>query len=190
MQSVPVCFVSMQVFWWCLCCHSILGLRHAFALYKSTSPFRFLGVVLGSLSRPVFAGLFLCYWRTRLPGLEAWHSPELGVALCAIGPVPFCVAGFLVWLVGAFFILVCWACLCSLVTMSRTWFADGSSVCFGVNSALLLCWLPLFGACVRRCGSCRRFGVFATPRSGVPPALLTLFVLWVPSGFLAAALRC
>ena len=46
---------------------------------------------------------------------------------------------------------------------SRTWVPAGFLVCCRVYSALLLCWLPLFGAYSRRCGSCRppefRFGL-------------------------------
>ena len=47
-----------------------------------------------------------------------------------------------------------WACFRSLVALSGTWVPAGFS---GVEEKTLLrlCWLPLFGACSRRCGSCR-----------------------------------
>ena len=50
----------LLVFWCCLGCHGVLGLRHAFARCKSkfTFPSRFLGAALGCLSQPCFAGRF------------------------------------------------------------------------------------------------------------------------------------
>ena len=49
--------------------------------------------------------------------------------------------------------VVAW--LCSLVALPRVCVPDGFSLHCRVYSALLLCWLPLLGACSRRCGSCR-----------------------------------
>ena len=93
-------------------------------------------------------------------------------ALCTFGPIclpgscwcfatgcmrSLC-AGFLVYFLHRVF----WACLLSLVALSETWVPAGFS---GVKekTLLLLCWPPLFGACSRRCGSCRppefRFGL-------------------------------
>ena len=66
-----------------------------------------------------------------------------------------------------------------LLFASRAWVPAGFLVCCRVHSALLLCWLPLFGAYSRRCGSCRppEFPGFF----GVP---LFASRTWVPAGFL------
>ena len=66
-----------------------------------------------------------------------------------------------------------------LLFASRAWVPAGFLACCRVHSALLLCWLPLFGAYSRRCGSCRppEFPGFF----GVP---LFASRTWVPAGFL------
>ena len=77
------------------------------------------------------------------------------------------------------------------MALSRTWIPAGVSLCYGVYSSLLLCWLPLLGACVRRCGSCRppevSFGLrsfwcvrFFLALGCVLPVALSL--TWIPAG--------
>ena len=121
------------------------------------------------------------------------------MALCAIDPVPFWVPGFLAWLVGVCFILVflrafvCW-CPCPvlgflLVPRSVLGY---TLLC---SFAGCRCSAPDSGAAalaglLRFASIYGRFGVFASPGSGVLSALLTLSVSLGPAGLLATALRC
>ena len=75
--------------------------------------------------------------------------------------------------------------------LSRTWILVGVSLCYGVYSSLLLCWLPLLGACSRRCGSCRppevSFGLrsFWCVRFFLALGCVLLVALsrtWIPAG--------
>ena len=61
---------------------------------------------------------------------------------------------FVLGVLAHFLHRVFWACFRSLVALSGTWVPAGFS---GIRekTLLLLCRLPLFGACSRRCGSCR-----------------------------------
>ena len=70
----------LLVFWCCLGCHGVLGLRHAFA--RGVCP---------SLA---LRAAFVRFWPTRLPGLEVLPSPGLGVCLCALSAR--CLSVFLV----------------------------------------------------------------------------------------------
>ena len=95
---------------------------------------------------------------------------------------------------------VFWACFRSLVALSRTWVPAGVSVCLSGFSLLLLCWLPLFGACSRRCGACWPPEL----RYGLPLPWCACFFLdlgcvvctfgpvcsLTPAGFLAAVRWC
>ena len=88
-------------------------------------------------------------------------APSVCLVLAGVLPLAACVPYVLgSWYI--FFILRFWACLRSLVALSETWVPAGFS---GIRdkTLLLLCWPPLFGACSRRCGSCRhpefRFGL-------------------------------
>ena len=102
------------------------------------------------------------YWPTGLPGLEVLPSPEFGAGRCALSARCFSV--FLLSWRGWWVLASSWA----FVPL----FAGGSIPYLGCcwflgllqgYTMLLLYWLPLFGACSRRCSSCwppeLRFGL-------------------------------
>ena len=134
------------------------------------------------------AGVSLCYG-VHSSLLPCW-LPLLGACSrrcgsCRPPEVSFGLRSF--WCVCFFLALGC----VLPVAMSRTWIPAGVSLCYGVYSSLLLCWLPLLGACVRRCGSCRppevSFGLrsfwcvrFFLALGCVLPVALSL--TWIPAG--------
>ena len=74
-----------------------------------------------------------------------WHGVRY-----SLRPFPMC---WVSWCVFSILGFVAW--LCSLVALPHVCVPAGLSPCSRVYFALLLCWLPLLGACSRRCGSCR-----------------------------------
>ena len=121
---------------WCVRFFLALGCVLPVALYGTGIP---AGV---SLCYGVYSSLLLCW----LPLLGAC-SRRCGS--CRPPEVSFGLRSF--WCVRFFLALGC----VLPVALSRTWIPAGISLCYGVYSSLLLCWLPLLGACSRRCGSCR-----------------------------------
>ena len=136
-------------------------------------------------------GAFLCSWFLGVHSslLLCW-LPLLGACVrrcgsCRPPEVSFGLRSF--WCVRFFLALGC----VLPVALSRTWIPAGVSLCYGVFSSLLLCWLPLLGACSRRCGSCRppevSFGLrsfwcvrfFLALRCVLPVALSRT---WIPVG--------
>ena len=79
----------------------------------------------------------------------SWQCANWAWSTLLAACVPF-VLGVLAYFLPRVF----WACFRSLVALSGTWVPAGV---LGIRekTLLLLCRLPLFGACSRRCGSCR-----------------------------------
>ena len=80
---------------------------------------------------------------------RVWHAHRAWSALLAAS-VPY----IMCWVSQSVFFILgyprFWACFCLLVAPSRTWLPADR-----IYTLLLLCWLPLFRARSRRCGSCR-----------------------------------
>ena len=121
---------------WCVRFFLALGCVLPVALSRTWIP------AGASLCCGVCSSLLLCW----LPLLGAC-SRRCGS--CRPAEVSFGLRSF--WCVRFFLALGC----VLPVALSRTWIPAGVSLCYGVCSSLLLCWLPLLGACFRRCGSCR-----------------------------------
>ena len=163
---------------WCVRFFLALGCVLPVALSRTWIP---AGV---SLCYGVYSSLFFCW-------LSLLGACSLRCGSCRRPEVSFVYFRFGVfassWLWGAF----CrWPCpVLGFPLVFR--FVMG----YTVYSSLLLCWLPLLGACSRRCGSCRRpevsFGLRPLPGSGVRSALLAPSVCLVPvASFLTTVWRC